>query len=125
MAGGLYVQPALDRGGRRIAERAIAARRFVQDIMRRLGMKIFQLCVGIVAGASLSVLDSLAQSYPIKPIRMLIGFSPGAGPAGIARIMAPLFSEDLGQPLVVENRGGGGGSGAHGRGAHSSPPRAP
>ncbi|MBI2289544.1 MAG: tripartite tricarboxylate transporter substrate binding protein [Betaproteobacteria bacterium] len=110
MVGVLYVQSALDLGGRRIAERAIAARRFVQDIMRRLGMKIFQLCVGIVAGASLSVLDSLAQSYPIKPIRMLIGFSPGAAPDVIARIMAPLFSEDLGQPLVVENRGGVGGS---------------
>ena len=84
-------------------------------------MKIFQLCVGIVAGASLPVFDSLAQSYPSKPIRMVVGFSPGAAPDVIARIMAPLFAEDLGQPLIVENRGGVGGSIATGLVAKSPP----
>ena len=84
-------------------------------------MKIFQLCVGIVAGASLPVFDSLAQSYPSKPIRMVVGFSPGAAPDIIARIMAPLFAEDLGQPLIVENRGGVGGSIATGLVAKSPP----
>ena len=73
-------------------------------------MKIFQLCVGIVAGVSVPVLDSLAQNYPSKPVRMFVGFSPGAAPDVVARMMAPPFSENLGQPLVVENRGGAGGS---------------
>ena len=70
----------------------------------------FRLFTGIVACANLSISDALAQSYPGKPIRLLVGFTAGSAPDGIARTLAPTLSEALGQPVVVENRGGAAGS---------------
>jgi len=70
----------------------------------------FPLVTGIVACTGLPILDSLAQSYPVKPIRLFVGFTAGAAPDGIARTLAPTLSEALGQTVVVENRGGAGGS---------------
>src|SRR6266581_3575522 len=59
--------------------------------------------------AALSLHDALAQ-YPSRPIRLLAGFPPGGGPDIVARLLAPKFSEALGQPVVVENRVGGTGT---------------
>src|SRR5690606_10268919 len=47
-----------------------------------------------------------AQSYPVKPIRFLIGFPPGGTNDILARALAPKLSEALGQQVVIENRGG-------------------
>ena len=51
-----------------------------------------------------------AQNYPNKPIRLFVGFSAGAAPDVIARLMAPALNQQLGQSWIVENRGGAGGS---------------
>lgn len=47
-----------------------------------------------------------AQDYPNRPIRMLVGFSPGSGTDLLARVFAEPLSKALGQPVVVENRSG-------------------
>lgn len=78
--------------------------------MRKSGWSILRLFAGIVTCASLPVLDSAAQSYPVKPIRMLVGFTTGGIADVIARLLAPKLSEPLGQSVVVENRPGASGA---------------
>ena len=48
------------------------------------------------------------QGYPVKPIRMIVPFAPGGNTDIIARVFTPRMSENLGQQIVVENRGGAG-----------------
>src|SRR5437764_1182516 len=52
--------------------------------------------------------EAPAQSYPSRPIRMVVPFGAGGGTDNLARIVEPLVSKALGQPLVIENRPGSG-----------------
>src|SRR5258705_11133885 len=52
---------------------------------------------------------ALSQQYPAKPIRFIVPFPPGGTLDITARIMQPRLSESLGQPIVIENRGGAAG----------------
>jgi tripartite-type tricarboxylate transporter receptor subunit TctC len=74
--------------------------------MRKPGVGVFWLCAGTVACLSFSVIDSSAQSYPVKPIRMVVGYVPGGAVDFTARLLAQKLSEGLGQQVVVENRAG-------------------
>jgi tripartite-type tricarboxylate transporter receptor subunit TctC len=58
-------------------------------------------CAGVAAGP-----EAVAQGYPVKPIRVLVGGSPDAVP----RILGQKLAEDWGQPFVVGQRGGAGGT---------------
>ncbi|WP_038212897.1 Bug family tripartite tricarboxylate transporter substrate binding protein [Xenophilus azovorans] len=65
------------------------------------------LIAAALAAGSLSI-PALADTYPSRPIKMVLGFPPG-GPTDVtARMFAQAISEDLGQPVVVDNRAGGG-----------------
>ena len=58
--------------------------------------------------ASLVTGTAVAQSFPEKPLRMIVPFSPGAGTDMLSRVIARKLQEAWGQNMVVENRPGGG-----------------
>jgi tripartite-type tricarboxylate transporter receptor subunit TctC len=72
--------------------------------MRQVRLALVALLAGLCAA------PALAQSYPTRPVRMIVPFGAGGGTDNLARIIEPLVSKALGQPLVIENRPGGGSS---------------
>jgi len=62
--------------------------------------------------STLVSLLSHAESFPDRPIKLVVGYAPGGGTDLVARILSPYLSKALGQPIVVENRPGAGGSAA-------------
>src|SRR5436190_8695661 len=51
---------------------------------------------------------SAAQSWPVKPIRIVSGFAPGGGVDIMARVLSPKLVDSLGQQIVIESRPGAG-----------------
>jgi len=78
-----------------------------------------KLVLGIAAALFSSFV--LAQAYPSKPIRMVVAFPPGGPVDIIARLISPKLTDALGQSVVIENVGGGGGNIAAARVAKSAP----
>mgnify|MGYP001569347727 CR=1 FL=1 len=72
-------------------------------------------------GFGLSAALAQAQSYPNKPVRLVVPFPPGGTTDLVARIVQPKLSENLGQHVIVDNRGGAGGSIAAAETARSAP----
>ena len=68
-----------------------------------------RLTAAIFAVATLFVTSAAAQTYPVKPIRMIIPFPPGGGSDVTARVVATALSERLGQQVIADNRPGAGG----------------
>ena len=68
------------------------------------------LCIAIVAHASISAWAAGADKYPSKPIRMIVGFTPGGSDDYVGRVVAQRITERLGQPVIVDNRPGAGGN---------------
>jgi tripartite-type tricarboxylate transporter receptor subunit TctC len=68
------------------------------------------LTCALAAVAALAAAGSVAQTYPVKPIRLITPFPPGGTTDILARIAAQKLSESLGQQVIVDNRGGGGGT---------------
>jgi tripartite-type tricarboxylate transporter receptor subunit TctC len=64
--------------------------------------------LGLVLTAALSATAAQAQTYPNKPIRLIVPLVAGSAADGTARIVMPAVSKRLGQPIVIENEGGAG-----------------
>src|SRR5688572_7310421 len=69
-----------------------------------LSFLLLACCIPLAAAG-----NAVAQNYPVKPIRLIVPFVPGGNSDIIARSIAPEMSKALGQPIVIENRGGAGG----------------
>jgi tripartite-type tricarboxylate transporter receptor subunit TctC len=81
------------------------------------GLRIFLAAALLLSG----VAPSLAQGYPNRPVRVVVGFPAGGPTDVIARIVAQRLSESLGQQFFVENIGGAGGNTAAGQVARVTP----
>ncbi len=77
--------------------------------MRLLRRQFLHLAAGAVALPAVSRL-AFAQSYPARPVRMVVAFPAGNASDVIARLMSQALSQRLGQQFFVENRPGAGGS---------------
>ena len=53
---------------------------------------------------------AIAQTYPVKPVRVIVPFPAGGGIDAVARLLAPKLSESLGQAVVIDNRSGASGT---------------
>jgi tripartite-type tricarboxylate transporter receptor subunit TctC len=69
--------------------------------------QFFHLAAGAAALPAVSRM-ARAQTYPARPVRIIVGFPPGGGADIVARLMGQWLSERLGQPFVIENRPGAG-----------------
>jgi tripartite-type tricarboxylate transporter receptor subunit TctC len=77
-------------------------------------------CALCVTGLFFSA-GALAQAWPAKPIRLITPFPPGGGTDAVARIVGDKLAELLGQPVVIDNKAGAGGSLGTELAAHAPP----
>jgi len=77
-------------------------------------LRTFVLLLALAAGAA-------HAQYPNKPIRLVVPFAPGGSSSIVARSVAAEMEKGLGQPIIIENKGGGGGNIAMNEVAHADP----
>lgn len=77
--------------------------------------------VFLVAVACASAFAQAPDAYPAKPIKLILPFPPGGGTDILGRIISERMATDLGQPVVIENRGGAGGNVGAEAAARSAP----
>ena len=75
--------------------------------MKLLRRQLLHLAAGAVVFPLVSG-RAHAQSYPIRPVRLVVGYPPGGSNDTLARLVAQWLSERLGQPFIIENRPGAG-----------------
>ena len=64
------------------------------------------LSIALAFASGLALTPAVAQPFPSKPITWVVGFPPGGGADGVARIVTAKMAQNIGQPIVVENRPG-------------------
>lgn len=86
------------------------------NLPRRLALSL-----PLLAAPALTSAGARAQAYPTRPIRVIVPFAAGGAADSATRAITPRMGERLGQPIVVENRTGAGGSVGGGEVARSAP----
>jgi tripartite-type tricarboxylate transporter receptor subunit TctC len=76
--------------------------------MRKLPRRQFLRLAGLAATVPLVSRTAFAQTYPTRPVKMVVAFTAGGTTDLLARILSPALSERLGQQVVIENKPGGG-----------------
>jgi tripartite-type tricarboxylate transporter receptor subunit TctC len=86
-------------------------------VMRKQGSRGFGYGAATVAGLLIALFTggslAMAAQFPVKPIRLVTPYPPGGGTDAVARPIAASFTKAWGQPVIVDNRGSGGGVIAH------------
>jgi tripartite-type tricarboxylate transporter receptor subunit TctC len=80
----------------------------MNQVIRKLHRSLFAAAASVVLGAS--AFPALAQSYPERPVTIVVPFSAGGPTDTVARLIGEAMSKDLGQQVIVENVGGAGGT---------------
>jgi tripartite-type tricarboxylate transporter receptor subunit TctC len=68
-----------------------------------------KIALAVISIAALFCGSASADTWPSKPIKLVVPYAPGGYTDGVSRITARFMEKELGQPIVVENRAGGGG----------------
>lgn len=68
------------------------------------------LLLAAIGAGSVAAALAQAPAYPSKPVKLVVGFAPGGAADYVARAMSDAFGKALGQPIIIENRSGGGSS---------------
>lgn len=77
-------------------------------MLKTTSKELAHAAIGLLA--LIGAAGAAAQTYPVKPVRLMVGFAPGGGTDVTARIFAQKMSAQLGQQVVVENRAGAAGA---------------
>lgn len=89
--------------------------------MTKSSWKLALAAAVLTLSATLVAHEVVAQTYPVKPIRIVVGFAAGSGTDVTARLLAQKLSQEFGQQAIVENRTGAGGAIATERVAAAAP----
>src|SRR5882762_6853275 len=74
---------------------------------------MYRLMVAALAAFAAGVASAAAQNYPSQAVHLVVPFPPGGGTDALARAIQEPLQKTLGQTVIIDNRGGGGGSLGH------------